>query len=138
MARPTKTRDSFKCLNCGAEKEMMHHLVSKNKFCNPACRGEYKQFLNKQKWLNGDSQVIERTTIRRYITEERGYKCECCNISNWNNKPLTLQVDHIDGNPSNHKPNNVRLICPNCHSQQENWGARNKGSGRKSRGMSLA
>jgi 5-methylcytosine-specific restriction endonuclease McrA len=138
MARPTKTRDFFKCLNCGAEKEMMHHLVSKNKFCNPACRGEYKQFINKRKWLNGNSQVIERTTIRRYITEERGYKCECCNISNWNNKPLTLQVDHIDGDPSNHKPNNVRLICPNCHSQQENWGAKNKGSGRKSRGMSLA
>lgn len=138
MARPTIIREKIKCLHCGIEKEKMHHKVSKNIFCTPACRGEYKQIENKQKWLKGESKVIERPTIRKYLAEDRGYKCECCNIKEWNNKPITLQVDHIDGNPGNHKPNNVRLVCPNCHSQQDNWGAKNKGSGRKSRGMSLS
>jgi hypothetical protein len=71
------------------------------------------------------------------LSEDRGYACECCGISEWNGKELTLQVDHIDGNPGDDSPNNVRLICPNCHSQTEFLGGRNKGNGRAARGLPL-
>ena len=47
--------------------------------------------------------------------------CEQCGQKPyWNGKPLRLQVDHKDGNPEDHRPNNVRFLCPNCHSQTEN------------------
>lgn len=137
MSKATKTKETFNCLYCNAEKNKMHCEVSKNKFCTPSCRGKFQQITNKFKWLNNETDIIERSTLRKYIAEERGYRCDICEISEWCNKSITLQVDHIDGDAGNHKPNNVRLLCPNCHSQQNNWGARNKGSGRKSRGLPL-
>lgn len=46
------------------------------------------------------------------------YKCEICNNKGiWNGKPLTLEVDHIDGNWRDDRKHNLRFICPNCHSQ---------------------
>jgi hypothetical protein len=53
-------------------------------------------------------------------------KCEVCGIIDWNTKPLTMQLDHIDGNPHNHKLDNLRMICPNCHGQTETWCGKNK------------
>lgn len=63
----------------------------------------------------------------RLISE--GYKiniCEICNITNWNGNILNMQLDHIDGNPHNHKLDNLRLLCPNCHSQTETYCGKNK------------
>lgn len=86
-----------------------------------------------------NGEVHDRETLRKILTKVRGYKCEIfdCGVSSWLDKPLTLQVDHIDGNAGNSLPQNVRLICPNCHSQTPTFGSRNKGNGRKSRGLSL-
>jgi 5-methylcytosine-specific restriction endonuclease McrA len=58
-------------------------------------------------------------------------------LSKWNNLPITLEVDHIDGNASNNLPSNLRLVCPNCHSQTSTWKGGNKGKGRKSLGLPL-
>lgn len=74
-------------------------------------------------------------TIRRKVIEERGYCCERCGISEWNGEPIALQVDHTDGDATNNIPTNLRLLCPNCHSQTETWGSKNKGFGRKARGL---
>lgn len=53
------------------------------------------------------------------------YKCTECNIdNNWNNKELLLELDHIDGNKNNNIRENLRWICPNCHSQTNTF--RNK------------
>ena len=52
--------------------------------------------------------------------------CEDCGITDtYNNKPITLQCDHIDGNSDNNNLSNLRLLCPNCHTQTETWCGRN-------------
>ena len=61
--------------------------------------------------------------LRRALTESGvEYKCSCCGISSWNNQQITLQVDHKDGNFLNNVKENLRFLCPNCHSQTETWG----------------
>ena len=44
-------------------------------------------------------------------------KCEDCGLNSWNGKPINCELDHIDGNPCNHILVNLRILCPNCHSQ---------------------
>ena len=58
---------------------------------------------------------------------EREYKCELCGLTTiWNNKPLILQIHHKDGNHYNNDPENLQYLCPNCHSQTDNYTGRNR------------
>ena len=53
------------------------------------------------------------------------YQCAICgNAGMWENKPLTLQIDHINGDPSDNRINNLRFLCPNCHTQTETYGSK--------------
>ena len=56
-------------------------------------------------------------TKRKKFIEENDHICMICGISQWNNNHISLQLDHIDGNQENEDRNNLRLLCPNCHSQ---------------------
>ena len=59
-------------------------------------------------------------------------KCFCCKmLPIWDNKPLTLQLDHIDGDYTNNELSNLRLLCPNCHSQTPTWSGKNRKIGLK-------
>jgi 5-methylcytosine-specific restriction endonuclease McrA len=51
--------------------------------------------------------------------------CSVCGITEWNGKKLVMELDHIDGNRTNHKLNNLRMLCPNCHAQTETYRAKN-------------
>lgn len=56
----------------------------------------------------------------------RKYECEECGQQPmWNGRPLTLQLDHKDGDRFNHTPENLRFLCPNCHTQTPNYGSKN-------------
>ena len=53
------------------------------------------------------------------------YKCLVCGINSWNNKKIVLELDHKDGNNKNNRIENLRLLCPNCHSQTKNFRSKN-------------
>jgi hypothetical protein len=51
--------------------------------------------------------------------------CDVCGISEWNGIHINMQLDHIDGDSHNHLLSNLRMICPNCHSQTETYCGKN-------------
>lgn len=69
-----------------------------------------------------NKNVIKREYIQRILNGN--YYCENCKITKWNNKYITLQIHHIDGDAKNNEINNLQLLCPNCHSQTSNFGNR--------------
>lgn len=55
------------------------------------------------------------------------YECVGCGLGAvWNGKPITLQLDHINGISDDHRLTNLRFLCPNCHSQTDSYAGRNK------------
>ena len=61
------------------------------------------------------------------------YKCSICNLVEWNGKAISLQLDHINGQRKDNRIENLRLLCPNCHSQTDTFCGKNiKGIKRKS------
>lgn len=63
----------------------------------------------------------KRETIRNYMIKHYGYKCWICNNSEWNSKPIPLELEHIDGNTLNNEITNLKMLCCNCHAQTPTW-----------------
>lgn len=64
--------------------------------------------------------------VKDLIREDLGNVCECGQGPKWKGKPLTLQIDHINGDRKDHSRENLRLLCPNCHTQTSTFGGRNR------------
>lgn len=77
--------------------------------------------------LEGLHPSYQTKNLKRRLIEEEIKKDECeeCGLSNWNNKELSLQLHHKDGNSKNHRLKNLQLLCPNCHSQTSNFSGKN-------------
>ncbi len=123
MPMPKKQVQYFKCLNCGETQVLKRNRLGK--YCNIHCQNQHnwetKVLPNIENGKCKDSK-----TQRKYLSLKRGYKCEFCDMFKWLGKNLVLQVDHIDGNPDNNFPDNLRLLCPNCHSQTPTYKGGNK------------
>lgn len=67
---------------------------------------------------------IKRRLLQAGILKNR---CSECGLIEWNGKALVMHIDHINGVRDDHRLENLRMLCPNCHSQTETYGARNRG-----------
>lgn len=69
-----------------------------------------------------------RTVLRRYVIKNNliPYECAICGTKEWNGKTLSLELDHINGINNDNRLENLRFLCPNCHSQTTTYGSRNQ------------
>lgn len=75
---------------------------------------------------NSNYANISRLKMRLINEKRMEYVCACCgNNGVWNNLPLVLQLDHINGINNDHRIENLRFLCPNCHSQTNTYAGKN-------------
>jgi transcription elongation factor Elf1 len=139
----------FNCDFCNkpTKKIKKNYNINNNirNFCSLRCSAkarqidEYNQYIKdwlsgKVNGLNKDNETISNY-IKKWIKLTKNNKCEICNWNKVNEKtgnvPVTLH--HKDGNYKNNTPDNLMLLCPNCHSLTPTYGSLNMGNGRKSR-----
>lgn len=139
--RTEKTKVLYTCQECGKEFEPKHKF---NKYCSHECSVKASRERQFEKISNHiketgefpafNGQVIKNETnrkaVRKYLEKTQGHKCAICGLTEWLGQPIPLVVDHIDGNSSNHRVDNFRLICNNCDSLLPTFKGANKGSGR--------
>ncbi len=123
-----------KCLNCYKD------IVNRNKYCSLECQKdyEYKSYIEKWKRNDVDGQRGKYQLsmhIKRYLFEKYNYKCCECGWNKVNpyTKKIPLEIEHIDGNYLNNNEENLKVLCPNCHSLTSTYKGANMNSGRKMR-----
>jgi hypothetical protein len=121
-----------KCLSCSTKLE-----DENKKYCNTKCQNDYRYKLFIDNWKLGNHNGMRGKTstshhIRRYLFEKNNSSCSECGWSKRNKftNKIPLELEHIDGDFSNNNENNLKLLCPNCHSLTATWKGANKKQGR--------
>jgi hypothetical protein len=126
--QPKRKRIARECPAC--KKSFFKPKSGSNQvFCSQMCRRKnYEIQISNANRFDLNGQPSPRT-VRKFLVATVGNFCALCNQNgqNWCQKPLTLIVDHIDGDAYNWALNNIRLVCPNCDSQLPTFKGRNKG-----------
>jgi hypothetical protein len=126
---------NFLCKNCNNQ---ILSISNKPVYCCKKCEIEYKTNEYYEYYLKNQNKFCNTTNsmkfIKKHILKEQNYCCQICGIKNqWNNKLIVFILDHINGDASNNKRENLRLVCPNCDSQLDTYKSKNKNSARKER-----
>lgn len=80
----------------------------------------------RKKYLATPFNELGMSNRRRRVFEEQEHKCKNCGINEWLGNPITLELEHKDGNHENNARENLEGLCPNCHSITDTWRGRNK------------
>ena len=126
------------CIQCKIQLDEINQRYSK--YCSRSCSSLHKKEKTIQKWKKDPNSATRKDgglslPVREYLLAEAGYKCSKCDWDKRNpfsQKPA-LEINHIDGDSSNNYPENLEVLCPNCHSLTKNYKALNKKSSRTDR-----
>lgn len=99
---------------------------------NPSGKGLKKDMSSKSipldEILSGKHPSYQTYKLKNRMLKEKllQNKCSECGIIEWNGKQINLELDHIDGVRGNHIFENLRLLCPNCHSLTDTYRSKNR------------
>jgi hypothetical protein len=71
-------------------------------------------------------RLRNRSHVKRRLLSSglKGNRCDECGLSEWLGEPLSIALHHVNGDPFDNRLDNIRLLCPNCHSQTPNFARR--------------
>lgn len=95
------------------------HFTFEKQYKEGLCNFKYvpsSEYLGTDKIIS--SYKLKEKLIKEGIKEN---KCEICGITEWMGKPIVCQLHHINGDNSDNRLENLQMLCPNCHSQTENY-----------------
>jgi hypothetical protein len=131
----TTTRMVSHCLDC--DSEVVYYGSNEAKYCSNKCQARHKRKLFIERWEDGDETGSTKNGslsnhIRNHLLEKHNHKCSKCGwgVVHEITGKVPLHVDHIDGDHRNNTKDNLRVLCPNCHSLTHTFGILNKGNGR--------
>ena len=88
----------------------------------PMGKQYYQPYPRKSAIEYSKSTCVKTHTFKLKILQDglKQHECEKCKLREWNNKPIPLELHHVDGNGKNNNLSNIQLLCPNCHAQEPN------------------
>ena len=121
------------CEFCGKEFEAS---AKSARFCSTSCQAKLTHKLAYEDFLKNNSKYCRGNytpkAFKSDFLSEQGGVCAICGCKpKHNGKPLVFVLDHIDGDASNNKRENLRMVCPNCDSQLDTFKSKNKNSTRR-------
>lgn len=113
--------------------------IDTSHFAAPSRRGKIRRRRPEELLVDQSRTLVRRIPGERLkramIAMGASDHCARCGTGPaWRDRPLPLEVDHIDGNWRNNQPENLRLLCPNCHSTTDTYRGRGKGRRTSARG----
>ena len=118
------------CRGCGTPLSKRSQKI----YCGNSCQASFRRDASTKLWLeSGEARIDSHQGhyIREYLADAQSGRCAICGRGGmWLGLPLALVLDPIDGDPTNNRRENLRLVCPNCDSQLPTFKARNRGQGR--------
>lgn len=102
----------------GGNYDNMKRVLQK---LNIDCSHWTGQAWNKNQQLKDWSKYSRASNLKPHLINLRGYKCESCQLENWMHKKIPLEVEHCDGDKTNNKLENLKLLCCNCHALTPTW-----------------
>lgn len=106
--------------------------IGKNstKYCSPICMNKDHYCDSFLSWYINKENKIGNRRLRQFLETIYGHVCSNCGITEWNGKSIVFDVEHKNGISNHNYPENVCLLCQNCHSQTETYGNSKTGTGR--------
>ena len=104
-------------LGGGTQSYMRKKLV----LLNIDCSHWTGQLWSKGKSLKDIEEYARASSAKPHWIKLRGHRCEDCKLEKWKDRPISLEVHHVDGDKKNNVGENIQLLCPNCHSLTPSW-----------------
>ena len=116
------------CVFCGTDI-IKKDGRSKAKYCDQICLHNHQMMIRIQ------SEKASTRTLKLYLIKNYGEKCMECGWDKRNivTDKVPVELEHVDGNSENNNLDNLKLLCPNCHSLTSTYKALNRGNGRHKR-----